>query len=112
MGFLIVPSRNACCVYCSAVFHNELNSVGCCVASWTGICNDSNQPLLTSQKGWVMSIPQPGQMDPFLIGKGGCRRVGAGRPSKQLSVVLEDLDEAVGELSKFMLLEAGVEWIG
>ncbi|KAK4327129.1 hypothetical protein Pmani_002358 [Petrolisthes manimaculis] len=37
-------------VVCIAVFNNVFNSMGCCVASWTGISNGSIQPLLVCQK--------------------------------------------------------------
>ncbi|KAG0696846.1 Ubiquitin-protein ligase E3C [Chionoecetes opilio] len=71
----------------SAVFYNMFDSVGCCVASWTGIRNGPIQPLLVAQKSWMVSTPQPGQVDSALTGKGGLGRVDVWGPCKQLSVV-------------------------
>ena len=76
-------------VVCDAVFHDVFNIMGVYVTPWTGIIRGVIQPLLITQKGWVMSAPQPGQVDSVLSRESCFRRVDVGGSSVQLRVVFE-----------------------
>ena len=77
----------ACVVVCGAVFHNVLYAVGCCVAIWADIRYGIIQDLPITQKGWVMSTAQPGQVDSVYTGEGGFGRVDVWGFCTQQSVV-------------------------
>jgi len=60
---------------CCAVFHYEIDGVLLSVTTQAGAINGIIQPLLIAQDGWMVTTPEPGQVDSVFPRKGNFGKV-------------------------------------